>query len=1764
MRKLQKLLILFAFILLAAHLVSLPAPASPRSGSESVTPAAKEASSEKIANDATRLPGHVLAAIKGATPVPASPGAASEPLTLAIVLKRTDQAGFDSYLHDVYDPNSPTFRHFLKQNEIADTFGPTRQEYEQVLNYLSARGFNLVEGSANRLTLTVTGTRAQAESAFALHIGDYKIGDRQFYANDKDPAVPVRIASSIQAVAGLSNLAVPRNESDAIAKAQKAFVEWWKSLTPVINKMQAATGGSNLQPDPPGFVQPDGTGQTVGLIEFDTFQLSDVANFLTLIGAPPTQISKVSEVKVNGGAALGPNQSEVLLDIDAVLSVSPGANVVVYDAPFTGPGVSFQTLFNAAINGGSTVISNSWAYCEDQTTLADVQSIDSILQAAAAAGIGVFNGAGDTGSTCLDGSANTVAVPADSPNATAVGGSSSITGPGDVYGTETWWDGTLSTPPTGQGGFGVSKFFTAPSYQVGLTTSAMRSVPDVVVNADPAYGYIICQASAGGCPNGQLWGGTSVAAPIWAGFAAVLNQTLGHNIGTFNQSIYPFANTSAFHNAASIGSDFAHVGLGSPNVDQLYLKLSGTTVGIPDATLSRVTSILQTTSFSALSPPPLNADGITQNFVNVVLMDANGNPVPGKTVTLSANTGSHVQISPPTAVTTLSNGTATFTLTDLVPEAITLTATDTTDNIQLTNTATSTFLVPPAAGAGINALPTTVSADGVSTTSITLTLQDALGRPTPGKLVTLSQGLGHSVISGPNPSITDVNGQISFTAVDQVAELVTYAAIDVTDGNLPFPATAQVTFTASAVSNGCGNGNPIAAPGFLITPYATGFVSQNYFYGDINNTGCPGAFGVAFDPVGNLYVSDQPTGNIYKFPPGGGVAGSATLLSAGSSVPSAGLGPSVGGLAVDKNGNLFAGRSATTGIFTTGAVLQIDTTTGAVRTVAGTGSSGIVGGLALTCPESIVIDPLTEDLFTDDSCGGAGSDNASMWRVSNPSSVSPVTSVYATFPGTPNATIAAAPSGTFYAWNVTGSSVTIQKVSATNGPATPTVTTVSGLPVSVGYLGLLAGGTQPNGDANFLVLNYTASGSIPGGIGIIDLTTTPPSMSPILVNNGVVSNNNFTLGPDGCVYAGLGNAVFKITDESGACNYTALQPTPAIALSPALVLPNPVQGTSQTFTAALHHVTAQAGVPVFFEVTGANAQVQMVKTDANGQASFSYTAVNAGTDTVSASAAINSSNVVSNPVQVFWAPGVHSTFLTLNPSPGGGTVNTPVTVIASLTDLSVSPAAPLSGESVSLTLENDTCIATTDVNGLASCAVTPTTVGTSTLTASFLGNSSYLPSSDSKGFNVSGVAANLSYTGPTTFTNGGAATPSATLTTAQGNSPISGEIITFTLGSGAGAQTCSGTTDTTGTAGCSIGSVNQPTGSSTLTTSFAGDGTYQEASVSTNITISAASVSVPNVVGLTQAAATTAITGAGLVVGTVTTQSSSTVPAGAVISQNPTSGTLVAPGSSVNLVVSTGPPPVPVPNVVGLTQTAASTAITGAGLVVGTVTTQSSSTVPAGAVISQNPTSGTLVAPGSSVNLVVSTGPPPVSVPNVVGLTQTAASTAITGAGLVVGTVTTQSSSTVPAGAVISQNPTSGSLVAPGSSVNLVVSTGPPPTPGKPNIGGSITGKGKDPSGALYLDLKLTDSGVGDAVNVKITQLTLRTLSGSGTVTYNTALSGPLPLTIGNIAVGASTTVRLFFNVPSTVTRFSITENGIVQDTVGSSYNYSIGQSVTP
>jgi subtilase family serine protease len=162
-----------------------------------------------IAGTSVRLPGHVLAALaRAALQTHQEPSAT--PITITVVLKRDDQKGFEHFLRALYDPKSKDFHLFRTQEQLADRFGPSRADYGAVRAWLESEGFTIVEGSTNRLTITARGTRAQVERAMGLKIDDYALAKRTFYANDRNPDLPKRLASIVQAVDGLSNLAVPR------------------------------------------------------------------------------------------------------------------------------------------------------------------------------------------------------------------------------------------------------------------------------------------------------------------------------------------------------------------------------------------------------------------------------------------------------------------------------------------------------------------------------------------------------------------------------------------------------------------------------------------------------------------------------------------------------------------------------------------------------------------------------------------------------------------------------------------------------------------------------------------------------------------------------------------------------------------------------------------------------------------------------------------------------------------------------------------------------------------------------------------------------------------------------------------------------------------------------------------------------------------------------------------------------------------------------------------------------------------------------------------------------------------------------------------------------------------------------------------------------------------------------------------------------------------------------------------------------------------
>ena len=207
-------------------------------------------------------------------------------------------------------------------------------------------------------------------------------------------------------------------------------------------------------------------------------------------------------------------------------------------------------------------------------------------------------------------------------------------------------------------------------------------------------------------------------------------------------------------------------------------------------------------------------------------------------------------------------------------------------------------------------------------------------------------------------------------------------------------------------------------------------------------------------------------------------------------------------------------------------------------------------------------------------------------------------------------------------------------------------------------------------------------------------------------------------------------------------------------------------------------------------------------------------------------------------------------------------------------------------------------------------------------------------------------------------------------------------------------------------------------------------------------------VAVPNVVGQPQAAATTALKGAGFVVN-VSSAASPTVATGNVITTNPPANTQRAKGSAVQLVVSTGKPQVTIPYLVGDTPAQAGQTLGALGLKVYQAN-EASPAVPTGEVTRTNPPSGSQVQIQSHVTIFVSTGIPQVTVPNLSGKTEAAANAALQAAGLAGNFTTTPVTSSAQNGMVQSQSPGANSSVNQGSTVNVVVGSYKAPTTTSP------------------------------------------------------------------------------------------------------------------
>ena len=309
--------------------------------------------------------------------------------------------------------------------------------------------------------------------------------------------------------------------------------------------------------------------------------------------------------------------------------------------------------------------------------------------------------------------------------------------------------------------------------------------------------------------------------------------------------------------------------------------------------------------------------------------------------------------------------------------------------------------------------------------------------------------------------------------------------------------------------------------------------------------------------------------------------------------------------------------------------------------------------------------------------------------------------------------------------------------------------------------------------------------------------------------------SSFNAAKIGCCLSGL--AIFGELRAS----------QPKLTLAPASATQQ--VGTPITLTAQLLNVINPLGTTVTFTIAGANPQLGTGTADASGMATFTYTGANAGTDTVVATATttVPPASLTSNTATIIWTR--QPTTLTYT---GDTTAdfNDPATLSATLLD---SNGNPVAGQMLMFTLDaQPPCTGLTNAAGHASCGVTPNeAAGSYMVTVTFAGTANLLPSSATATFVVTREETALTYTGDTTIPNGGTAHMSAVLKE-DGLVPIAGRTVTFTLGTGGSAQTCTGVTDASGTASCTIFPVSQPLGSVPISASFAGDPFYLPATAS--------------------------------------------------------------------------------------------------------------------------------------------------------------------------------------------------------------------------------------------------------------------------------------------------------------------------------------------
>ena len=769
-------------------------------------------------------------------------------LRLDIVLSLRDQAGLEDFLQQVYDPTSPIYRHFLTVPEFTERFGPTQEDYDAVVAFAKGSGFKVLGGSRDGMEVQVEGSVTVIEAAFNVAMGVYQhpTENRTFYAPDREPSAPLRFP--LWHISGLDDFSIPRPAlvHRPTGSAPAATTGSGPEASFLGSDMRAAYYGGTLT----------GTGQSVGLLEFDGVDLADVNTYfknakqtnkvpITLISADGTSTSCVYS------GVLPCDDGEQTIDITQAVSMAPGMSGL-----YVFVGRSSTAILSAMTTHSplSAQLSCSWGW-----TPPDPATDDPYFEKMASQGQNFFVAAGDNGQW----SSSNFAYPSEDAHVVSVGGTSLTTSSaGGPWASEIGWI---------YSGGGISPLdIPIPTWQqtTGVVTATndgstvYRNGPDVSANAD--FSYYVC-ADQSGC-TANLYGGTSFAAPIWAGYMALVNQQSKANghalLGFLNPLIYPLglgANYNTyFHDMTSVSSPTAGgsltntypvvtgydlvTGWGSPNGVGLLDVLSKTSGPAPNFTISISPSSV--TVQQGGSNTTTVAPVLTGGFDAAITFSAKGMPTG---VTASFN---------PITVPAPGSGTSILTLdaaSSTVPGTYTITVTGSGSGI--TNSATFSLIVAVPATFTLSASPTSVTvAEGSSGTS-TITSAIGTGFVSP---VTLTSSVSPSVAIppvasfSPNPIPTPGSGNSTMTIAVPAGTPTGKYTITVTGTGGGTSATTTVTLTVTV------------APTFTISASPT---SLSVGLGSSGTSKITTAISGSFNAVIGLSASGQPSGVTVTFNP---------------------------------------------------------------------------------------------------------------------------------------------------------------------------------------------------------------------------------------------------------------------------------------------------------------------------------------------------------------------------------------------------------------------------------------------------------------------------------------------------------------------------------------------------------------------------------------------------------------------------------------------------------------------------------------------------------------------------------------------------------------------------------------------------------------------------------------------------------------------------------------------------------------------------------